>query len=291
MKIAITGANGAFGRRVISGLKGKVPAQNLIISTRDPANIKALSDEGLSVRHGDYTDPASLAAAFLGADRILIVSPPVVGEAAILQHRAAIQAAKDAGASRIFYTSHMGASRHSLFPPMLAHAAAEETLRLSGVAFTSLRHGFYASAAWGMLGDALSTGSISLPEDGPVAFTTHGDLAEAAAILLSGEPSIDGVSPPLTATEAITFAQIAEMLSELTGKRIRREVISDERYREGLSAKGVPPERMALAMGFFLSARSGEFEKVGPALENILNGKPRSMKDFLATQLGQSHIP
>lgn len=103
-----------------------------------------------------------------------------------------------AGAERIVYTSHMGADPTSPFPQMPYHTATEETLRTCGVPFTSLRNGFYASFAAQLLArsGAAQTGKLRLPQDGPVAWTTHADLAEAAAVVLtSGGP--DGVTPPL----------------------------------------------------------------------------------------------
>lgn len=65
---------------------------------------------------------------------------------------------------------------------MRDHAAAEAVLRDCGVPFTSLRNGFYATSAVMLLGDALQTGELITPEDGPVAWTTHADLADAAAL-------------------------------------------------------------------------------------------------------------
>lgn len=69
----------------------------------------------------------------------------------------AIDAAKAAGVRRIFHASHVGANPASSIPPMHAHAANEAALRGSGVAFTSLRDGFYAESARMLLCDALET--------------------------------------------------------------------------------------------------------------------------------------
>ena len=59
--------------------------------------------------------------------------------------------------------------------------ATEEMLGASGVAWTSLRNGFYASSAVYLIGDAAKTGTIKAPVDGKVAWTDHDDLAAAAA--------------------------------------------------------------------------------------------------------------
>ncbi|RYZ78708.1 MAG: SDR family NAD(P)-dependent oxidoreductase, partial [Proteobacteria bacterium] len=172
MKFVITGATGHLGKLVVSRLLEQVPNSDVGVSVRDPEKAAALLEKGVRVRHGDFAAPESLLGAFDQAEKLLIVSPNVVGEKAIHQHRAAIDAAKKVGVKHLFYTSHMGASSTSAFPPMISHAAAESYLQASGVPFTALRNGFYAESMMMYLQEALQTGELNLPEDGPVAWTT-----------------------------------------------------------------------------------------------------------------------
>ena len=72
------------------------------------------------------------------------------------------------------------------------HAATEAILAGSGVPFTSLRHGFYAESALHLLERGIEAGEIRAPEDGPVSWTTRADLAEADAIVLSGDRRREG---------------------------------------------------------------------------------------------------
>ena len=96
-------------------------------------------------------------------------------------------AAKAAGVRRVLYTSHMGVNTTSAFPPMRDHAATEEMLAGSGLKWTSLRHGFYASTVPMLIGKAAETGIVAAPEDGKVAWTTHADLTEADARIVVDE--------------------------------------------------------------------------------------------------------
>jgi Predicted nucleoside-diphosphate-sugar epimerases len=218
--------------------------------------------------------------AFEGASQVLLVSSGILGEAGIRQHRNAINAVKKSGAARILYTSHMGSSRASLFPPMLHHAATEELLEQSGMPFTSLRNGFYASSLLWLISDAITSGELLLPEDGPFAWTTHSDLAEAAAAMVSQRPW-DGMSPNLTASEAFDMEEVAAMTSNIIGRPIRRIVVSDEEYKERLSAQGVPEFRLEIAMGMFLASRRGEFAKTSTALANLIGRPPVKLSNFL----------
>ena len=91
--IIITGATGHLGGAVVENLLGRVPAERIGVSVRDPGKARSLADRGVRVRRGNYDDPASLAEAFEGADQVLVVSASTHGEAARRQHRAAVEAA------------------------------------------------------------------------------------------------------------------------------------------------------------------------------------------------------
>ncbi len=285
--IIVTGANGKLGRGVVEQLLARVPAEQVGVSVRDPEKAQGLKERGVRVRLGDFDDPASLAHAFEGASQVLIVSSNSSGKAAVRHHRTAIDIAKKAGAHRILYTSHMGSSPTSLFPPMVDHAATEVVLRDSGVAFKSLRNGFYAASALFMLGNALKTGELAAPEDGPVAWTTHSDLAEVTGIILS-EEILDGVTPNLTASEAIDLDGIAALASELAHRPIRRIVVPDAEYRAGLVAQGFPEESADMLLGMFRASRQGEFARIDPTLARLIKRPPTPLRDVLKAAISSA---
>jgi NAD(P)H dehydrogenase (quinone) len=285
--IIVTGANGQLGRAVVDQLLERVPAETIGVSVRDVTKAQALIERGVRVRRGDYDDAASLADAFEGASQVLIVSSDSSGEATIRQHQTAIDAAKMAGASRILYTSQMGSSHTSHFAPMADHAATEEMLKASGIPYTSLRNGFYTASGIMLLGQAIQTGVLAAPADGPVAWTSHADLAELMAILLTEQP-IDGVTPVLTSSEMLDLEDIAAVASELTGRPIRRVVISDEEYRDQLISYGLPEERADLLLGIFLASREGEFARTDSTLAKIIGRTPMTFRDVLKTTLSLS---
>jgi len=278
--IIVTGANGQLGRAITERLLERVPAAQIGVSVRDPEQARELEERGIRVRRGDFDAAASLAHAFAGASQVLIVSGAATGETAVRQHRTAIDMAKAAGVRRILYTSHMGADPASPFPPMPDHAAAEAMLQDSGVPFTALRNGFYATSAAMLLGTALETGELALPEDGPVAWTAHADLAEVAATALT-EEGLDGVTPALTGTEAVDMAGVAAIASELMGRPIRRVVVSDAEYRAGLIAHGLPEPVADMLLGLFVASRQGAFAPADPTLARLLGRPPTPLRDVL----------
>lgn len=202
---------------------------------------------------------ATLAHAFEGANQVLIISSDTHGGDAVAQHTAALNAAREAGASRVLYTSQHGAGPDSLFAPMPDHATTGAHLRELGIPFTSQRNGIYASTIRFLLGPALETGEIRAPADGPVSWTTHADLA----------------------TAAYDLDDIARILTERTGRTIRRPVVDDGDYMRGLVGRGMLEGAARMLLGIFLGSRLGESATMDPTLERLLGRPAESIETVL----------
>ncbi|GIF07555.1 NAD(P)H-binding protein [Actinoplanes siamensis] len=279
--IVVTGATGRLGSRIVDQLLERVPAERVAVSVRDTAKAAGLTERGVRVRRGDFTEPAALAHAFEAAEQVLVISAAIRGDGAFVANRAAIDAAQRAGARRILYTSHQAASPDSLFGAQPVHAATEAYLAGTGVPFTALRNGFYTNTIPMQIGDALQTGRLLLPQDGPFSWTDHADLAEAAAIALTEEGALDGVTPPLTAPELLDFADVARLLTELTGRTVTRVVIGDEEWKAAAVDGGYPPVAAEFMLGMFRAARRGEFAVTDPALEKLTGHPATSVRTIL----------
>ena len=287
--IIVTGATGQLGHLIVEKLVERVPAKEVGVSVRDPEKAAGLAALGVRARKADFADAASLLHAFEGATQVLLVSSNAAafGGDPLAQHRTAIDVAKAAGAKRIVYTSHMASSAASAFPPMRDHAATEEMLRASGVSWTSLRNGFYGASAIGMMGDAMSSGTLERAADGKVSWTAHSDLAEAAAIILADKRPYDGPTPPLTGSEALDFADLAAIASRALGKPIECKTISDDEMRAKILSRGAPARAADIVLGLYVAARNGEFAAVDPTLEKLLGRRPITMHELIAKKLGQ----
>jgi len=278
--IIVTGASGQLGRAIVEQLLERIPATQIGASVRDPEKVADLAGRGVRVRKGDFAEPASLARAFEGASRLLLVSSNAQrhGGDPIAQHAAAITAAREAGARRIFYTSHLAASPTSAFGPMHSHAQTEAMLAASGLPFTALRNGFYATTALEMVEQARATGKLVAPADGKVSWTSHADLAAATAAILA-DPTDPADGPiRLTGFEALDLAQIAGLAS------LERVVVTDEEHRARLGTFGLSPVVQDIVMGMFVASRNGEFAAVDPTLERRVGRRPISIREMLAAK-------
>ena len=290
MMIIITGATGRLGHLIVERLLDRVPADQVGVSVRDAKKADDLTAHGVRVRQADFDEADSLRHAFEGAAQVLIVSSNAraSGGDPLAQHRTAIDAAKAVGARRIVYTSHMAASATSAFPPARDHAATATMLAQSGLAWTALRHGFYAESGLMMNGDGLKAGLISAPADCKISWTTPADLAEADAIVLADEGRFDGPTPPLTASQAIDLDELAAIAADVFGKPVSRKVLPDDEFRARMAARGAPEGVVKMALGLYLAARNGEFAAVDPTLEQLVGRSSSMMRDVITASLASA---
>ncbi|MEY2930845.1 MAG: hypothetical protein RL033_1594 [Pseudomonadota bacterium] len=286
--IIVTGASGQLGRRIVEKLLARVSPEQVGVTLRDVRNARELGKLGVRVRQADYADPSSLAPAWQGASQLLLVSSnaDAYGGDALAQHRSAIAAAKSAGVRRVIYTSQMAADPASVFQPARVHAATEAMLASSGLRWTSLRNGFYAASALAILKPALANGTLDILADGKIAWTSHDDLAEAAAAVLADEGRFEGPTPVLTAGETLGFSDLCTIASELLGRPIRSQLISEETFRASLQKFEVPATRVEIFISLYRASQRGEFDKTDPTLAQLIGRAPKTMRAILAEELG-----
>lgn len=285
--IIVTGATGALNGATVQHLLERIPAADIVVAVRDTAKAQHFADLGVRVRRSDYADLSSLPAAFDGADQLLLVSSNDPTADAVSLHRNAINAAVEVGVGRILYTSHQGAALESPFGPGHDHAVTEQLLAHSGIAWTSLRNGFYAHSLNWLMGAWRQTGIITVPLDGPVSWTARDDAAAAAAVVLTSDGQYNGPTT-LTASTAPTFAEIASIASEVTGREIGIDVIGEDAWVAAQVAAGTPEAAAGFMLGMYRAASEGYFAGVDPLLETLLGREPQTVRDLLETP-GATH--
>lgn len=282
--IVVTGATGVLNGATVEHLLKRLPAERIGVSVRDTARARHFAERGVRVRQGSYEDPAALRESFAGADQVLLVSGNDPTADMVGLHRNAIEAAVAAGARRVLYTSQQGAALGGPYPPAAIHAATEEILAGSGVAWTSLRYGFFGHGFDALLGPWRETGVIAAPADGPVPWTAPADLSEATAAVLSGDRSFDG-PVTLISGEAVTLDDFAGIVSELSGRSVERVVVDDEQWVADQKAGGVPEQAARFMLTMFRATREGYFAEQDPLLAELLGRAPLSTADQLAAHM------
>jgi NAD(P)H dehydrogenase (quinone) len=282
MTIVVTGATGHLGRLTVEALLRRgIPADQIVATGRQVDKLDDLAARGIAVKRADYTDPASLAEAFSGAEKVLLVSSSEVGQRAG-QHANAISAAKDAGVSLIAYTSIPKADTSSL---LLAaeHKQTEQLLAESGVPHVLLRNGWYVENYTGQLPVYLEHGIAGAAGDGRVSPATRADLAEAAATVLV-EDGHAGKTYELGGP-AVTMDEVAQVISEAAGTSVSYHDMPVEHYAQVLVGAGLPEPVAAVFADGDRGIRDGELQ-VDPAdLERLLGRPATPLADAVQADL------
>ena len=235
MKIGVTGATGQLGHLVVEKLKQKVAADTIVALVRNP---EKATDLGVEARVFDYTKPESLVAALKGIDKLLLISSNEIGQR-LPQHKAVIEAAKQAAIKQIVYTSILHADSS---PLGLAgeHLGTETAIKESGLTYTILRNGWYTENYTGSAKGAIGAGAfIGNAGDGKIASAARADYAEAAALVLTGE-SHENKTYELAGDEAYTLTELAAEISRQTGKTIPYNNLTETQYTDILKSFGLP---------------------------------------------------
>lgn len=232
MTIAITGATGHLGRLAIAALKAR--GATPIALARDPAKA---ADLNVETRAFDYTtaDPAALK----GIETLVLISSNDLVDR-VGQHKRAIAAAKQAGVSRIVYTSLLKGGAN---PMVLAldHAPTEAALKESGIAYTVLRNGWYTENYTGALGAVLAHGAmIGAAGEGRVSSAARKDYAEAIAVVALDEAHA-GKIYELAGDAAHTGADLAAEVAKAAGKPVVYVNMPEADYAKALEGFGLPP--------------------------------------------------
>jgi NAD(P)H dehydrogenase (quinone) len=294
MAIIVTGASGGFGRAAAEQLLAKVPPSQLIFTTRKPAGLADLAARGAQVRFADFDDPASLATAFAGGTKMLLISTARVGSR-VGQHANAVKAGVAAGVKHIVYTSILGAAApNNPAIVKLDHRATEEIIEASGAAWTFLRDSQYAEAiAAAVVPPALASGTLpDNAHDGPIAFVSRDDCIASAVGALT-TPGHERKAYDITGPELLSFPKAIAMASEISGIAVEYRPVSDEAMFAYFDSLGVPrrasddpitapiPWSSEDMVTFGQSIREGYFNVVTDSVERLTGRKPRTLRSVL----------
>ena len=285
MTIGISGAGGQLGRTTTDLLLERVAPGDLVLVTRDPAQLDAYAGRGADVRRGDFDDPDGLRGAYRGVDTLLLISGADIGRR-VAQHTDAIAAAKDVGVGRIAYTSIVNPTEANSAAAAPEHRGTEEALLASGLDWTFLRNGIYADLTAQGLTQSISAGQHAYNSgDGTISYVARADCAAAAAAVLAGDGH-EGKAYDVTGPEALSGADLAALASELSGKPVAAAPVDDEAYVGILVEYAGLPEFIAQFLASFgRAAREGQLGLVSNDVEKLTGKPPQRFRDLLQALL------
>jgi len=270
VSIVVTGATGQLGRLIVESLLERgVPASEITAGGRALERIADLADRGVTVVPIDYTDTATLDAAFAGADVVVLVSSSEVGQR-FAQHTNAIAAAVRAGVGRLVYTSIPKATET---PMLLAseHKATEDSIVASGLPYTFLRNAWYTENYTPQIPGYLEHGVVGAAGEGRVSLATRADYAAAAAVVASTSGHENAIYE--LGGESLTLTELAAVVADVTGSDVAYTDVSEEALNGILVGVGFPGPVAAVFADVDTRIKAGDLHVTSGHLESLI-GRP-----------------
>jgi uncharacterized protein YbjT (DUF2867 family) len=274
--ILLTGATGTTGSATVKQLQAaNVPFR---IMSRDIARARAQFGDGPDYVEGSFSEPASLDAAFEGITRLSLLC--AFSEAMVELELGAVAAAKRAGIKHIVKMSAIKSAPDAPTTIRRWHGVIEQAINESGMAYTHLwpnafMQNFRRFAPFirdqGVFYAPVGDARISLVEIEDVAAVT------VAALVEDGHA---GQTYEITGPEAMSYAACAEILSDVLGKPVRFESVSDEAAHRALVEAGIGAKAAKALIEIDGLFREGFGAPVTDVVERVVGRKARSFRDF-----------
>ncbi len=279
--ILVTGATGNVGSAVVRALSARGVPFRVGVRSVEEAKRTFRGELGeLDATLLDLEKPDTYDAAVRGTRGLFLLRPPPLADVKptlnVLIDRFAAQ-----GGEHVVFLSVSGAEKNSWVP----HAKVEKHLLAHPVAHTILRAGFFAQNLGDQYREDIRHGEIVLPSGhGRVAFVDVRDLGECA-VGAFGDPAARGAAWTLTGPEAVTFDEIAALLTRLLARTVRYRPVGIARYAAHLRRAGLPWGRIAIQTILHTGIRRGDAERVDPTLGERLGRTPGTVEAYVRDHL------
>ena len=275
--ITVIGSTGTIGSKLTEILSNSGASVRAVM--RNINRVRELP--GVVWLQADVNDKRLLESALAGTDQLFLLTGNRAGFGKTQID--IIKAAERLDVKHVVKLSALGASPHTKSGLALEHWEAEQALENSKMSWTILRpHVFMQN--W--LGDEAKTvreeGIIySAIGEGKVPFIDARDIAAVAAEALLHPEKHHGQKYVLTGGEAVGYEQLANALSQATGKPVVYKSLSMDEMRERMEKQGIPAKSIdsLLALAAYQKA-GGATERVSDSVQKILNRPPHSVEDF-----------
>ena len=276
--ILVIGATGTVGSEVVRQLVATGERPRALV--RDPATARQRLGDQVEQVVGDLDRPETIAAALAGVDRVFLLTTQSSRQPE--WERAVIGAAARAGVGQLVKLSVFRADEQSPLQVARQHGQAERVLAQSGLAATILRPVFFMQNLLAMIHDgAIATAA----GDGRVAMVDARDIAAVAVATLTGGGHA-GKTYTLTGPQALSFYQVASILSRQTGRPLRHVRVPPDKVRVALQGRGVAAWYADDMAKLHSMLAVGYEEVVTDDIHRVTGRPPRTLAQFAGDHAG-----
>ena len=258
--IVVTTPTGNIGRHVVRDLLNADEPLRLIV--RDPSKLPRDVRDKVEIIQGSHGDAAALDQALRGADAVFWLCPPspapTPAAATVDFARPGAEAMRRHGVTHIVAVTTLG--RDTPWQERAGNATGSihivDLLRTTGAAVRGIALPAFMDNALRMVG-VIREGRMPGPiaPDKKLPHTAARDSGAAAAGLLIDRSWSGQEDVPVLGPEELSYADLATIVSDVTGREVRYEHQSYEAYKEAAMTRGLSD---AFAQGYVDMLRAKE---------------------------------
>ena len=266
--IVVTAPTSNIGRQVLENVLRGNEAIRVIV--RDPAKLPAATRARVEVVTGSHGDADVVARAFAGAASVFWLVPPNLRAASVAAAyvdftRPACAAWRAAGVARVVGVSALGRGVVANAGFVSASLAMDDLIAGSGVAYRALTMPSFMDNILRQVepirSRGLFFGPIARDLKAPTCATR--DIAAVAAKLLLDRTWSGNGDAPVLGPEDLSFAELAQIMSEVLGKPVQYQQIGNDAFKARLLEQGAS-EAMAQGMVDMMAAKNAGLDNAQP---------------------------
>jgi uncharacterized protein YbjT (DUF2867 family) len=293
MIIAVTGATGTVGRKVVPLLL-KMKGVQVNLLTRSQERAQHFVDSGAMVHEGDLEDAEFVARATATVDALFWITPTPMetDDLRAFQNRLGANAAAAVVTNRIGRVvdlSSLGGHLGYDTGPIDGLHDVEQHFNQAAVTtdakVTHLRPAYFMENYALLSAPILEHGTVPLPVSGElqIPMIATGDLAAEAVLQLITPPHEAGVVTPLHGPRDIRFDTAAQMIGEALGSPVRHVRIEPDQARETFVSMGASEDVASRMVQMYESIDSGHLKQELPRTQ--ASTTPTEFQQFCAAVL------
>lgn len=280
MKILITGASGTVGQYVVEELLKK--DEKIVAAGSDPEKLIRIFGDEIEAVKFDFTDESTFVSALKDVNRVFLMRPPHLGKPDDLYPF--IDAMANNDIKLISFLSLMGVEKNP-FPP---HHKIEKYIEQFKIPFAHIRPGFFMQNLSGIHSiEIRENNEIFVPAGkSKTSFIDAADIGLAISTVLNNPDEYKNTNYTITGPEALDYYEIADILTEVTGRKIEYTKPGFLKYRSHyIKKRGLDKKYVNITMALYLMTRLGTAKKVTDDFKKLTGKKPRTFKEFAVDNL------
>ncbi len=275
MKILVTGASGNVGINVVYELLKM--NENVVAAGTNIEKLQKIFGHKVGFVEFDFNRPETFENALIDVDRIFLMRPPQLGKPEDIYPF--LDIAQKKSIKLISFLSLMGIEKNTI-PP---HYKIEKYIEKLNIPYAHIRPGFFMQNLSGIHSDEIRKfNKIFVPAGkSKTSFIDTKDIGLAIATVLHNPEKHKNTAYTITGSEALDNYQVANILSDVTGRKIYYDKPGFLKYRKYyINERGFDKEYVNVTVALYFMTRLGTAKAITKEFYNLTGKYPKTLEEF-----------